>query len=67
MTVHEIADKVTASVEQIQSLLTELRTRSLVTRNDSRQYALDRSGMVSIINDPDERAHNTELHGQWRE
>ncbi|SIR83449.1 protein of unknown function DUF87 [Haladaptatus litoreus] len=67
MTVHEIEESVTASVEQIQSLLAELRTRSLATRNDARQYALDRGGMVSIINDPDERAHNTELHGQWRE
>ncbi|GKZ16128.1 DUF87 domain-containing protein [Haladaptatus sp. T7] len=67
MTVHEIAAAVTASVEQIQSLLTELRNRSLVTRNDDRQYGLDRREMISIITDPDERAHHSELHSQWRD
>ncbi|WP_266080544.1 ATP-binding protein [Haladaptatus caseinilyticus] len=67
MTVHEIADNVTASVEQIQSLLAELRSRSLATRDETRKYALDRAGMMDIITDPDERAHDTELHSQWRE
>ncbi|WP_435157835.1 helicase HerA domain-containing protein [Haladaptatus sp. DFWS20] len=67
LTVHEIANEVTASVEQIQSLLAELRSRSLATRDATRRYALDRTGMVEIITDPDERAHNTELHSQWRE
>ncbi|WP_231187040.1 DUF87 domain-containing protein [Haladaptatus sp. DYF46] len=67
MTVHEIAAAVTASVEQIQSLLAELRNRSLVTRNDARQYALDREEMISVITDPDERAHHSELHSQWRD
>lgn len=67
MTVHEIADGVTASVEQIQSLLAELRNRSLVTRDNARQYALDREGMISVVTDPDERAHHSELHSQWRD
>ncbi len=67
MTVHEIADAVTASVEQIQSLLAELRNRSLATRDDQRRYALDRAGMVAVITDPDERAHSSELHAQWRD
>jgi hypothetical protein len=67
MTVHEIAAAVTASVAQIQSLLAELRNRSLVTRDDARQYALDREEMISVITDPDERAHHSELHAQWRD
>jgi Helicase HerA, central domain len=67
MTVHEIAGAVTASVEQIQSLLAELRNRSLVARDDARRYALDREEMVSVMTDPDERAHHSELHSQWRD
>ena len=67
MTVHEIDDEVAASIAQVQSLLAELRNRSLVTRDEERRYALDRKEMVSIITDPDERAHHSELHAQWRD
>ena len=67
MTVHEIDTGVAASIAQIQSLLTELRNRSLVTRDDERRYALDRNELISVITDPDERAHYSELHAQWRD
>ena len=67
MTVHEIDDEVAASIAQVQSLLAELRNRSLVTRDEERRYTLDRKEMVSIITDPDERAHHSELHAQWRD
>ncbi|WP_458187663.1 helicase HerA domain-containing protein [Haladaptatus sp. NG-WS-4] len=67
MTVHELADEVTASVEQIQSLLSELKKRSFVGRDEKRRYALDREGMTAVITDPDQRARHTELHSQWRD
>ncbi len=67
MTVHELADEVTASIEQIQSLLSELKKRSFVARDEARRYALDREGMTSVVTDPDERAHHSELHAQWRD
>ncbi|WP_227356964.1 helicase HerA domain-containing protein [Haladaptatus salinisoli] len=67
MTVHDIADEVTASVEQIQSLLSELKKRSFVARDEARRYALDREGMISVVTDPDERAQHSELHAQWRD
>ncbi|WP_458209371.1 helicase HerA domain-containing protein [Haladaptatus sp. NG-SE-30] len=67
MTVHDLANEVTASVEQIQSLLSELKKRSFVTRDEKRQYALDREAMIAVITDPDERAHHSELHSQWRD
>ncbi|WP_433634488.1 helicase HerA domain-containing protein [Halomicrococcus sp. NG-SE-24] len=67
MTVHEIDESVAASVEQIQSLLAELRKRSFVTRDENRAYALNREAMVAVVEDPDERIRTSELIAQWRE
>jgi len=67
MTVHEIAGNVAASVEQIQSLLSELRKRSFVVRNDRREYSLNRDAMVAVAENPDERVRTSELVAQWRE
>ncbi|WP_327053777.1 helicase HerA domain-containing protein [Halomicrococcus gelatinilyticus] len=67
MTVHEIAENVAASVEQIQSLLSELRKRSFVVRNDRREYSLNRDAMVAVAENPDERVRTSELVAQWRE
>ncbi|RBI62544.1 hypothetical protein DMJ13_11885 [halophilic archaeon] len=67
MTVHELDETVAASVEQIQSLLAELRKRSFVTRDEDRAYALNREAMVAVVEDPDERIRTSELVAQWRE
>ncbi|WP_279527561.1 ATP-binding protein [Halospeciosus flavus] len=66
LTVQGVADHVGISNEAAHSLLTALRQRDLVTRDQERRYALDASTLRSLAGRDDKTTRLGELQKQWR-
>jgi intein/homing endonuclease/chaperonin cofactor prefoldin len=64
-TAHDLADASAADVEGVHTLLSELRGRDLVLRED-REYAFDPTRLRELVEDDDPSKPRTELREQWQ-
>lgn len=67
LTAHEIEPRVDVSLEAVHSLLSALRSRSLVRRDGDRRYALNPERMERLADHRAKRTEFGELEEQWRD
>jgi hypothetical protein len=65
-TAHDLSDEADVDIEPVHTLLSELRARDLVVRED-RAYAFNHQQMRTLVERDDPSKPRTELRDQWKQ